>query len=207
MGLIAKDAMDRQWSMLIFTDRPQEKPNKYLASIRGLNRVQKNDLCALCHSGFRNVQRSLFEFKPGDDLSNFYFPEYGRVDTSGLDVHGNQTQLMMASKCYPLSNSLTCNSCHNVHVTERENLTVFSQRCISCHQQVKHSFAGGNAQLDNAVQTNCIDCHMPLKPSAAITMLTNQKVSAVPDYIRTHLITVYGKESKLFLDSLNGKRP
>jgi hypothetical protein len=170
-----------------FTNRPDAKENKFLASIKSLNRVQKNDQCALCHSGFRNVQQSLFKFKPGDNLYDFYAPEFGRLDTANLDVHGNQTQLMMASKCFQQSNSLTCNSCHNVHVKERDNLAIFSQRCMNCHQDVKHSFA------DNSIQNNCIDCHMPLKPSSLITMLTNQKQVAVPDSMRTHLIAVYSK--------------
>jgi len=168
-----------------FTNHPDAKENKFMASIRNLDRVQKIDQCALCHSGFRNVQQSLFNFKPGDKLHDFYAPEYGRLDSAKLDVHGNQTQLMMASKCFQQSNSLTCNSCHNVHVKEREDLAVFSQRCMNCHQQVKHSFAA------NDIQNNCIDCHMPLKPSSVITMLTNQKRSAVPDSIRTHLVAVY----------------
>jgi len=85
------------------TDHPQEKESKFIAKIQSLNRIQKNDLCALCHSGFRDVQQSLFNFKPGDNLNNFYIPDYGRIDTANLDVHGNQTQLMMASKCYNAS--------------------------------------------------------------------------------------------------------
>ena len=188
-----------------FSDHPQQKQNTFLTSIRGLNRVQKNDLCALCHSGFSDVQQSLFNFKPGNSLGDFYIPEFSRVDTANLDVHGNQTQLMMASKCFQESNALTCTSCHNVHVKERDNLSIFSQRCMSCHQQVAHSFDRKSEKLDNAVQTNCIDCHMPLKASNAITMLTNQKVSAVPDQIRTHLIATYVNESKVFADSLSKK--
>jgi nitrate/TMAO reductase-like tetraheme cytochrome c subunit len=179
-----------------FTNRPQAKENKFMTSIHGLNRVQKNDLCALCHSGFKDVLQSLFTFKPGDRLDDFYVPDFGRVDTANMDVHGNQTQLMMASKCFQLSNELTCTSCHNVHVNERDNLLGFSQRCMNCHKQVAHSFTAKNERLENAIKNNCIDCHMPLKPSSAITMLTNQKMSAVPDYIRTHLIAVYDKESK-----------
>jgi hypothetical protein len=184
-----------------YTNRPADSQHKFITKISTLNRVQKNDVCALCHSGFTDVQQSLFKFKPGDKFSDFWFPEFGHIDTATLDVHGNQTQLMMASKCFQVSNDLTCNSCHNVHVKERDNLEIFSNRCISCHQKVQHSFTGKNAALDNSVKSNCIDCHMPLKPSA-ITMLTNQKLSAVPDYIRTHLITIYNKESKRFVDSV-----
>lgn len=186
-----------------FTDHPQDKQkNKFMTSIHGLNRIQKNDMCALCHSGFRDVQQSLFNFKPGDNLNNFYIPDFGRVDTGNLDVHGNQTQLMMFSKCFQASNDLTCTSCHNVHLKERDNIEVFSQRCMNCHKQVAHSFDEKNGGMNNAIKNNCIDCHMPLKPSSAITMLTNQKISAVPDYVRTHVVAVYKNESKAFLDSL-----
>lgn len=185
-----------------YTNRPADTQYKFITKISTLNRVQKNDMCALCHSGFTDVQQSLFKFKPGDKFNDFWFPEFGHSDTANLDVHGNQTQLMMASACFKASNDLTCNSCHNVHVKERENLEIFSNRCINCHKQVEHSFAGKDASLDNSVKSNCIDCHMPLKPSSGITMLTNQKMSAVPDYIRTHLITIYDKESKQFVDSV-----
>jgi hypothetical protein len=174
---------------------------KLVTSISTLNRMQQNDMCALCHSGFKDVLQSLFKFKPGDDLDNFYVADFGRVDTASLDVHGNQTQLMMASKCFQASNSLTCNSCHNVHVKERDDLAVFSSRCMNCHQQVKHNF-----ELKNDIRNNCIDCHMPLKPSSAITLLTNQQRSAVPDHIRTHLIAVYKKESDSLRNRTSGSR-
>ena len=184
------------------TNHPEEKESKFITRISSLNRIQKNDMCALCHSGFRDVQQSLFNFKPGDNLNNFYIPYYGRVDTSNLDVHGNQTQLMLASKCYKLSNDLTCTSCHNVHVKERDDIKTFSQRCISCHKQVDHSFINTERNLADVVLNNCINCHMPLKASATITMLTKQKTDAYPDYIRTHLITIYEEETKKNLDSL-----
>lgn len=182
---------------------PQDKTGKFITKIASLTRVQKNDGCAICHSGFRNVQQSLFQFKPGDDINNFYVPEYGRADTSNLDVHGNQTQLMLASKCYQLSNDMTCNSCHNVHVKERDNISTFSQRCITCHKQVDHSFAGKGSVINTIVQNNCIDCHMPLKASSLITMMTRAKTDAYPDYVRTHLVTIYKEETQRFLDSVS----
>lgn len=182
---------------------PQDKVGKFITRIATLNRVQKNDGCALCHSGFRNVQQSLFQFKPGDDINNFYVPEYGRADTSNLDVHGNQTQLMLASKCYQLSNDMSCTSCHNVHIKERDNISTLSQRCIACHKQVDHSFAGKVGDLNSIVQNNCIDCHMPLKASSLITMMTRAKTDAYPDYVRTHLVTKYKEETQRFLDSVS----
>jgi hypothetical protein len=185
------------------TDHPQEKQSRFITKIQTLNRAQKNDMCALCHSGFRDVQQSLFNFKPGNDLSNFYIPYFGRVDTANLDVHGNQSQLMMGSKCYQASNNLTCTSCHNVHVKERDDIAAFSNRCISCHKQVNHSFSVTDRSLNDLIQNNCIDCHMPLKPSNIITMLTMKNLSAHPDYIRTHLIAIYSEETKKFLASFH----
>jgi hypothetical protein len=186
------------------TSHPKEKEGKYMTKIASLSRVQKNDACALCHSGFKNSQQSVFQFKPGDDLNNFYVPEYPGFDTSNMDVHGNQAQLMMASKCFRLSKDLTCNSCHNVHVKERDRIETFSQRCATCHKEVDHSF-NKKGEYTSILQNNCIDCHMPLKASNLITMMTKAKMDAYPDYIRTHLITIYKDETQRFLDSLRHK--
>lgn len=184
------------------TQHPEEKQAKFITSIKGLNRSQKVDMCALCHSGLQDAQQSLFLFKPGDKLSDFYFPDFKNVSAEKLDVHGNQTQLMMASKCYQISNELTCNSCHNVHVNERQNIAAFSARCITCHQQTTHTFAEKDNNIRAVMQKDCISCHMPLTPSKAITLLTKQQTSATPDYIRNHLITIYPEATKRFLDSI-----
>ena len=185
-----------------YTEHPEEKQVKFITTIRSLNRSQKTDLCAICHSGLQDAQQSLFLFKPGDKLSDFYFPDFKHADPQNLDVHGKQTQLMMASKCYQLSNELTCNSCHNVHVKERENITGFSERCITCHKEVNHSFAQKDKEISSMIQNDCISCHMPLTPSRTITLLTKQQTSATPDYIRNHLIKIYPEATKRFLDSL-----
>lgn len=185
-----------------YKDHPSERPAKFIKSVKTLNRLQQNDMCSLCHSGFRDVQQSLFNFKPGNALSDFYFPDLTRPDPEHLDVHGKQSQLMMGSKCFQKSIELTCNSCHNVHVKERDNISAFSNRCQGCHKQVDHSFTKENRSLDLVTQNNCIDCHMPSKPSSLIKLLTKQKTSPQPDFIRTHLIKVYPEETKRFLDSV-----
>ncbi len=187
------------------TEHPDEKKAQHITSFATLTRKQQNDQCALCHSGFRDVQQSLFYFKPGDDIDRFYIPEFGRIDTASLDVHGNQYQLMLASKCFRESANLTCNSCHNVHQQERDNFELFSKRCRTCHQEVRHDFSGKDAIVDSATEKDCISCHMPEKPSSVITLLTQGKKEAEPDPIRTHLITIYQTETRKFLDSLRPK--
>jgi len=181
-----------------------EKKGQFLTSIKGLSRDQKLDGCALCHSGVKDVERSLFLFQPGDRLSDYYAPEFGRQDTAKMDVHGSQAQLLMASACYRMSADLSCNSCHSVHVKERDQLATFSARCMNCHKEIQHSTL---KVPEEQLQTNCIDCHMPLKPSNIISLLEEKKERAEPDFIRTHLVTIYPKETAAFLKSLKGHKP
>ena len=179
---------------------PDDKKPKYITALRTLNRQQSVELCAICHSGTKNMQKPAFAFQPGQVRDDYFFPDYGGPVVENLDVHGNQYALMKASKCFTANQTLTCGSCHSPHQKERENITAFSQRCIACHGQVTHSFAGEGKLASAAdVTNNCIDCHMPLKASVVITMLTEQKTAAKPDSIRTHLIKFYKEETAKFL--------
>jgi len=184
-------------------EHPTEKKGQFLASVNSLSRDQKLDGCALCHSGVKDVERSLFLYQPGEKLSDYYAPEFGRQDTAKMDVHGNQSQLLMASACYRMSADLNCNSCHSVHVKERDRLETFSARCLNCHKGVQHSTLKVSQEQ---LQYNCIDCHMPLKPSGIISLLEEKKERAEPDFIRTHLVTIYPKETAAFLKNLKGSK-
>jgi hypothetical protein len=185
-----------------FTAHPNEKGAKFISSISALSRTQKTDMCSLCHSGVRDAQRSLFDFKPCDVLLDFYLPDFDMPAPGEVDVHGKQSVLMKASKCYLSSNALTCNSCHTVHVKEQDNTAVFSQRCLNCHQDINHSLKTGNKDVATASKTNCMDCHMPLKASGAISLLINQKAVPKSYYLRIHLITVCNQETKKFINSV-----
>jgi hypothetical protein len=99
--------------------------------------------------------------------------------------------LLVASQCYLQSGTLECGSCHDVHVRERENLTVFASRCMNCHKE-EHKGGWGKQFLIN----NCIDCHMPARASARITMLTQTQKDPIADLVRSHYITVYPEETK-----------
>lgn len=181
-------------------EHPQEKTAMFITKVAPLTRQQKMDMCAVCHSGLRTQQRSTFDFRPGDKVSDYFYEDAFHPKTpSEIDVHGNQYQLLTASQCYIKSSDMTCNTCHNPHAKERD-VVLFSQRCISCHSPEKHSKI---KDLPVAVlQKNCIDCHMPALPSSRITMLTHAAMSPRPDSIRTHLITVYEDQTKRFLEQL-----
>jgi hypothetical protein len=166
---------------------PNEKSGHEIISISGLNRQQKIDACALCHSGVRQSIKPVFSFATGDKLDEFSQPDYQNDSSRYLDVHGNQYGLLTASKCFKLT-SMDCSTCHNVHNKESNNLVLFSQRCMNCHQENKNFCTVKNA-VD--IKKNCIDCHMPLMPSGKIQLMVSQRHSVIPDLVRTHLIKVY----------------
>lgn len=181
-------------------EHPEEKAPKFITRYSSLSRQQQVSMCAVCHSGIQQTLMSTFQFKPGDTLTNKFFAPAAPVNNiNDLDVHGNQTQLLRASACYLKSKTLTCSSCHNTHLTEREDIALFSQRCINCHNNTSHNLGPMESKLGSSIIKNCIDCHMPAKPSKVITLLSNAQASATPDLIRTHLIKIYPEESERFL--------
>ncbi len=178
---------------------PNDTAGRFILHIKNLSRQQKLDACALCHSGVRNSVKPPFTFVTGDSLNEFLTANYKQDSVSMLDVHGNQYGLLTSSKCFRLS-GMDCSSCHNTHQTERNDRALFSQRCATCHSDVKHSFL--TAQNKTVVMNNCIDCHMPLLPSSKITLLVAGKQKLVPDYVTTHHIAVYDEQTKAFLKAL-----
>lgn len=177
------------------TEHPEVKEARYMVTIDTLSNMRQLDMCALCHSGLKPFQKSPFAFKPGDALAEYLLPTVPFPQKpSEMDVHGNQYQLLAASQCFIQSRqTMNCSSCHNPHVTERTDMQLFSQRCMSCHQPESHNFCTDKALPAKTLQQNCIDCHMPALPSSSIALLTNGQKSPTPDSIRTHLIAVYNK--------------
>lgn len=177
---------------------PEEKTAKYITSFGTLTRQQRLDVCAACHSGIHTEERSLFHFRPGQRLAGYFYAEPNRnPDLSTMDVHGNQYQLLTQSKCFLFSKDLDCNTCHDAHKRERDDLTVFALRCETCHRPENIRTAAGikaHQGMDSmTLVTRCIDCHMPARASKAITMQTAAQRDPVADLVRTHLIAVYSK--------------
>ncbi|WP_276482859.1 hypothetical protein [Paraflavitalea pollutisoli] len=185
------------------TNNPAEKKPQHIALYKQLSQQQQLDLCAQCHSGGHTSYNSIFQFRPGDSLSQYFSSAIATGSSaSKLDVHGNQYQLMTASACFTKSAVLTCTSCHDPHAKERDNTAVLSARCSSCHTSVQHSFA---AQLPAAaITSNCIDCHMPALPSV-ISLKEEDKQVANVNQVRTHLIAIYAEKSAEYIKRQRGK--
>ncbi len=157
-----------------------------------LNRLQKLDNCALCHSGLRENKKSPFSFLVGEKLEDFSLPDYRKDSSAKLDVHGNQYGLLLASQCFIRSGTMDCSSCHNTHKKEK-GLTVFSKACLNCHQPGSKQFCTVKEE-QNKLLGNCIDCHMPKQLSDKILMQVADRRGPVQDTIRTHLIGIYLKD-------------
>ncbi|MBB5395449.1 hypothetical protein [Mucilaginibacter sp. AK015] len=173
------------------TANPGVKTAKYITKISDLTREQKVDLCGTCHSGTKTENfRSIFDFKPGDKLTDFkkHAPSAGPTDLAHLDVHGDQLDMLKTSKCY-ISSKMDCNTCHNTHKNERGNALLFAQRCQTCHKAESHNVCKMTGKIDATIlQAKCIACHMPALGTKAII---NENESVL---IHTHHIAVYPDE-------------
>ncbi|MBC7949377.1 MAG: hypothetical protein H7Y42_15935 [Chitinophagaceae bacterium] len=186
------------------TANPGEVRGKHIQDPSALTRQQIVDLCALCHGGKMDKIQPSFTFTAGDKLSDFFIPDSLQalaVNLGNVDVHGNQNGLLKASKCYTMSSTLTCVSCHNPHKNERGSLAVFSQRCMGCHSAGHEPICKMTGKLGSSITSNCIDCHMPKQVSRAIALQMPGEDVPRAALIRSHFISIYPDETSKFLRS------
>lgn len=153
-----------------------------------LARERQLDLCALCHAGAVEPIRPPMTFLVGDNVSEYLKIQPAAPDAP-VDVHGNQVGALEQSKCFR-SSSMTCSTCHDVHV-KQENADAFSRHCLTCH---KMQACGRYQALGQAIQTRCVECHMPLLESSKIT--SDAAGSTLHALLRAHQIKVYPEVSE-----------
>jgi predicted CXXCH cytochrome family protein len=88
------------------------------------------------------------------------------------------------SELFPYKNAMTCVTCHNPHVSVKETgKDQFNNACRSCHYGgrndiVRNEVAGSNSdcsasmKLREAVNDNCVSCHMPRNSTIDIPHVT-----------------------------------
>ncbi len=185
------------------TQHPNDTVGMFILNPAKLSRQLSIDVCALCHYGRLAKKQPSFQFIAGDTLSNYFFINANASDVSMIDVHGNQLGLLQASKCFQLSKTMTCVTCHDAHKNEEGRTALFSQRCMKCHTEQHKAVAGIS---NNDLIKNCIDCHMPLQTSRSISFLLQDKTEPVNATMRTHYITIYNDETKKFIAHNNSKK-
>ncbi len=171
---------------------PQITTAKYITTYNSLSRQQQLDACAVCHSGNDKLKiESRFKFRPGDTLANFFMNGPAHTGNNDFDVHGNQYRLLSESKCFLKSSTMTCSTCHDPHKNAGTDLAFYSQKCMGCHSEANHNFCTRAASLGASIKDNCIDCHMPKKPSEAISFKLAGSSETSSYLLRTHRIAVY----------------
>lgn len=181
------------------TKNPNEKLAKFMVKIAALNRQQQMDVCTLCHGGNIEKTQPSFQFTAGKNLSDYFKVDTSFIDVANngnIDVHGNQTGLLKASKCYKMSASLTCTTCHNTHENQRGKAEMFSQKCLSCHNKDDEKFKTPVHTKTISIEKNCIDCHMPAQPSRAIAVNIQGEEVPRASLIRSHFISIYPDTAK-----------
>jgi hypothetical protein len=157
-------------------------PDTAILNPAHFSRDRQMDLCAWCHAGHGQPLLPTFTYLPGNPLDkylNLPKPDPG----APLDVHGNQVEMLKQSRCF-LASSMTCLTCHNVHVAQH-NLAEFSQRCLACHKPDSVTFS----KPGHPVSNNCIDCHMPKQETNLIVFdFAGKKVKPL---VRNHWIKIY----------------
>ncbi len=185
-------------------NNPAVKTASFITKFSNLSRGQKLDACAVCHSGKPGVMlRSAFEFLPGDTLAKFRLPGFFHPeDTGHTDVHGNQLQLLQSSKCF-INSNMDCATCHDTHQNNRGNRMLYTQKCLACHQgqQQTHCKMTDSLRKD-ALEANCISCHMPALPTKTITVQVSDTLPFVQFLVHTHRIAVYPQEVKKVLERI-----
>jgi hypothetical protein len=181
---------------------PQVKHAKFIINPGLLTRQQQLDQCALCHSGTKENIQPAFSFRPGNTLAEFYVEKNKLDSAASADVHGNKYNLLIASKCFKKSTTMTCATCHDTHKNERGNIALFSEKCMSCHNEANSNFCKMAPELGAVIKQNCIDCHMPKMPSSVLSVYIPEKAETVAAVIRQHFIKVYPAETKKVTDYL-----
>jgi len=180
------------------SQNPDEKKGRFIINTALLSRQQALDACGMCHSGIIQNKTPVFSFQPGDTLEHHFYKNNTTTDTS-LDVHANQYGLLASSKCFIVSGTMTCSSCHNPHVKEKGDLSVYSQKCMGCHSVNNHNFCTLQPTQGFSLEANCINCHMPNKDSRIINMLSSGTAALIPEVVRSHRIAVYPQETKKWM--------
>ena len=187
------------------TQHPEDREAKNIINPARLTRERRLDNCALCHSGLRDNLMPSFSYIVGKNLEDYSYESYPADSSATLDVHGNQVGLLLESKCFKMSESMDCSTCHNVHVRETKQVGLFSSRCMNCHQRGSDNFCKQSEVHGLVLSNNCIDCHMPALPSKQVFIRSSHDAKAGQFYVRTHLIGVYEESVKKFLDKIKAE--
>ena len=119
-----------------------------------LDRELLIEVCTQCHSNAITHRQPPYSHRPGTPLSDSYRTH--QIAHSENDHVADQITHLRKSRCFQQDESLTCITCHDPH--QRESAAPVSSACAKCHQT---SDCRQLPSLPEALQSKCVDCHMP----------------------------------------------
>ncbi len=172
---------------------PEENTPRDIINPKSLDRTQQLEVCGQCHAGVSQLSGRALRFRPGDKLADFYHPA-PESSTEENSVHtSNQLTRLAESECYRQS-EMTCSDCHNPHEVESGEMRLLSDRCLTCHQI---EACGLHDEVKFDLSENCIDCHMPVRPTKELRLRSIEGDIFPP--LRDHKIRVDQAATEVFL--------
>jgi predicted CXXCH cytochrome family protein len=145
--------------------------------------AQRDAICMQCHlegnAAIEQPGQHLYDFKPGDNLSNFVHYLVLSTDRQSSPRAVSQFEALAQSACKRKSgDALHCTTCHDPHRTPStaERTTYYRGKCLGCH-------GGKFAQKHNPTSPDCTSCHMPRLASSDVahTEATDHRILRRPD--------------------------
>jgi tetratricopeptide (TPR) repeat protein len=147
-----------------------------------LSPARRDDICMQCHlegnAAIEQPGKHLYEFQPGDNLSDytryFVFADDGSQSLRAL----SQSEALVQSVCKRKSgDTMSCTTCHDPHSSPgaEEKISYYRSKCLACHG----SSFGAKHHSNNP---DCRQCHMPSVASqdVAHTEATDHRILRVP---------------------------
>ena len=173
---------------------PDDKKSQHIQVPSKLSRQAQMEVCGQCHTTNKVPKNEqVFQFRPGDKLSDHYETVEGEEDDPNGVHTTNQVGRLSLSACFKKS-EMGCVECHDPHRNERGQLALFSKRCLECHQQEQ---CGMQDELGARLADNCINCHMPVRATKNLHFETLHGNVFPP--LRDHYIRVDQQATDKFL--------
>ena len=164
-------------------EHPKGSGTRGIVNPAKLNREQRIDLCAQCHSNTALPAAPAFTHRPGEPIDKSYKTLTSRHPED--DHVANQTKYMRESQCFQHS-GMTCLTCHDPH--RPTDHKAVAGACLKCHQAADCQEQPG---LPAAIRDNCVGCHLPARVWMNVHFHTEKERFVPPIRRYQHRIAVY----------------